>query len=255
MTVWIRGLYAGAPVLGQWQGDTVQLFTGDLFTSPRPTGQSVPRAAIRLLPPCSPSRLLGLWNNFHERARAEGLGQPAHPLYFVKTPNCYLADGETIRQPPDYDGPVVFEGELGIVIGRPCSRVPVAEADAFILGYTCVNDVTARGILKADASFVQWTRAKSFDTFGPFGPGIVTDIDPDALVVRTLVDGVEKQCYRVDDMFVRPREIVSLLSHDMTLMPGDIIACGTSIGTEPMPRGATVEIDIAGVGVLRNRFE
>jgi 2-keto-4-pentenoate hydratase/2-oxohepta-3-ene-1,7-dioic acid hydratase in catechol pathway len=118
-----------------------------------------------------------------------------------------------------------------------------------------VNDVTARNILKADPSFVQWTRAKSFDTFGVFGPAIVSGIEPDTLRVRTRVDGVEKQNYAVADMFVRPREIVSLLSQDMTLMPGDVIACGTSVGTEPMPRGCTVEIDIDHVGVLRNRFE
>lgn len=255
MAVWVRCVYAGTTSIGQIQGDRVAFYEGELFGAPRATGSSAPLSEVRLLTPCDPSKLLGLWNNFHERARVEGLSRPPHPLYFAKTPNCYLADGEPIRQPPAYDGPVVFEGELGVVIGKPCSNVSVADAEQFISGYTCVNDVTARGVMKADPSFVQWTRAKSFDTFGVFGPGIVTGIEPDTLVVRTLVDGAEKQNYPVADMFVRPREIVSLLSQDMTLMPGDIIACGTSIGTEPMPRGCTVEIVIDGVGVLRNRFE
>lgn len=148
-----------------------------------------------------------------------------------------------------------FEGELGVVIGGHCSHVSPDEAGTYIFGYPSVNDVTARSVLKADPSFVQWVRAKSFDTFGVFGPGIATGIDPDALVVRTLVNGVEKQNYPVADMLVRPREIVSLLSQDMTLMPGDIIACGTSVGTEPMPLGCSVEIVIDSVGALANRFE
>jgi 2-keto-4-pentenoate hydratase/2-oxohepta-3-ene-1,7-dioic acid hydratase in catechol pathway len=150
---------------------------------------------------------------------------------------------------------VVFEGELGVVIGKPCRNASEAEATEYIFGYTCINDVTARGILKADPTFTQWVRSKSFDTFGPIGPVIATGIEPDQLVVRTRVNGVEKQNYPVADMFYRPRRIVSLLSHDMTLHPGDVIACGTSIGTEPMPKGCTVEIDIAGIGVLQNRFE
>ncbi len=255
MAIWIRCVHEGTVGYGRVENDQVQLYEGGIFATPRPTGRRVPLTAVRLLTPCIPSKLLGLWNNFHERARIEGLARPSHPLYFVKTPNCYLAAGEPIRQPAGYDGPVVFEGELGVVIGKPCSRVSVAEADACIFGYTCVNDVTARGVLKADPSFVQWTRAKSYDSFGVFGPAIVTGVEPDTLRVRTRVDGVEKQNYPVADMFVRPREIVSLLSMDMTLLPGDVIACGTSVGTGPMPLGCTVEVDIEGVGVLRNRFE
>lgn len=255
MTIWVRCRHAGRTAIGTVEGERVVFHAGDLFGAPKPTGESAPLSAVTLTTPCDPGKFLGLWNNFHARAQVEGLTRPPHPLYFVKTPNCHLAHGEVIRQPDGYEGPVVFEGELGVVIGKRCSHVPPAEADAYIFGYTCVNDVTARGVLKADPSFVQWTRAKSHDRFGPFGPGIVTGIDPDTLVVRTLVDGVEKQNYPVADMFVRPREIVSLLSQDMTLMPGDLIACGTSVGTEPMPRGCTVEIVIDGVGTLANRFE
>lgn len=255
MTNWVRCIHDGRKALGVIEGDRVVFHEGELFGTTRATGASASLSEVTLTTPCDPGKLLGLWNNFHERARVEGLTRPPHPLYFVKTPNCYLAHGQTIRQPRGHDGPVVFEGELGVVIGGRCIHVSPDEADAYIFGYTCVNDVTARSVLKADPSFVQWVRAKSFDTFGVFGPGIVTGIDPDALVVRTLVNGVEKQNYPVADMFVRPREIVSLLSQDMTLMPGDIIACGTSVGTEPMPLGCTVEIVIDGVGTLANRFE
>lgn len=263
MATWVRFEHAGRAQFGKILGDEIEVHQGELFAGPTPTGERIPLAATRLLTPCTPGKFLGLWNNFHQRAEKEGLARPPHPLYFIKTNNCYLATGETIRQPASYDGPVVFEGELGIVIGKACCGVGPDEAEQYIFGYTCVNDVTARGILKSDPSFVQWVRAKSFDTFGVFGPGIVTDVEPDDLIVRTLVDGVEKQNYPVADMFVRPRQIVSLLSQDMTLYPGDLIACGTSIGTEPMPKGCTVEIVIDGpsgvptgvLGVLRNRFE
>jgi 2-keto-4-pentenoate hydratase/2-oxohepta-3-ene-1,7-dioic acid hydratase in catechol pathway len=258
MQTWVRFEHAGGIRHGTLRGEDIEIHEGEMFGNTRPTGEWLPLAAVRLLTPCLPGKFLGLWNNFHERAAREGLARPAHPLYFVKASNCYLAAGEPILQPSSYDGPVVFEGELGIVIGKPCRDVRTDEADRYIFGYTCVNDVTARGILKSDPSFVQWVRAKSFDTFGVFGPGIVTGVEPDALTVRTLVDGVEKQHYPVADMFVRPREIVSLLSRDMTLLPGDLIACGTSVGTEPMPSGCSVEVRVEGpggtLGVLSNRF-
>jgi 2-keto-4-pentenoate hydratase/2-oxohepta-3-ene-1,7-dioic acid hydratase in catechol pathway len=225
-----------------------------MFDDPRPTGQTLPLAGVRLLTPVEPGKLIGLWNNFHARAQKEGWSRPAHPLWFVKTANCYLGSGETIRRPAGYDGLIVFEGELGIVIGQRCARITAAEADRYIFGYTCANDVTAREILRADPSFPQWCRAKSFDTFGVLGPAIATGIDPDALTVRTLVNGVEKQNYPVADMFFRPREIVSRLSHDMTLEPGDVIVCGTSLGAGPLASGDRVEIAIEGIGILSNDF-
>jgi 2-keto-4-pentenoate hydratase/2-oxohepta-3-ene-1,7-dioic acid hydratase in catechol pathway len=254
MTLWVRCRQGSRTVFGELAGERVRIHAGDLFGAHAPTGEEIGLAETRLLPPCQPGKLLGLWNNFHERAAAEGLPRPAHPLYFTKTDNCYLAGGETIRRPAGYDGPVVFEGELGIVIGAECRDVAEHEADRHIFGYTCVNDVTARAILRSDPSFPQWVRAKSFDTFGVFGPVIASGLDPDALRVRTLLDGIEKQNYPVADMFFSPRQIVSRLSRDMTLYPGDVIACGTSVGTDAMPAGCTIEVCIEGIGTLRNRF-
>jgi 2-keto-4-pentenoate hydratase/2-oxohepta-3-ene-1,7-dioic acid hydratase in catechol pathway len=254
MTIWLRCEHEGRTSFGRLEGETVHLHGGKALPDPEPTGETVSLPAVRLLTPCRPGKLLGLWNNFHERARVEHLPVPEHPLYFVKTDNCYLAHQGTIRCPTAYEGPVVFEGELGIVIGKTCSAVAPAQAADHIFGYTCVNDVTARVILKSDPTFPQWVRAKSFDTFGPFGPWIATDLEPDELWVRTLVNGVERQNYPVADMFFRPREIVSRLSHDMTLNPGDLICCGTSVGVEAMPRGCRVDVDIAGIGVLSNRY-
>jgi 2-keto-4-pentenoate hydratase/2-oxohepta-3-ene-1,7-dioic acid hydratase in catechol pathway len=167
---------------------------------------------------------------------------------------CHLPHGGAIRRPAGYDGQIVFEGELGIVIGRRCANVTEDTARDCIFGYTCVNDVTARDLLKADPSFPQWTRAKGFDTFGAFGPAICRGMDPGDLVVRTFVDGVEKQNYPVADMFFAPHEIVSRISRDTTLEPGDLIACGTSLGAGAIPPGSLVEIEIAGIGRLANRL-
>ncbi len=255
MRYWIRFEAAGHTQFGELVGDGVHVHAGQMMGDHQPTGEVLPLAEVKLLPPCVPGKFLGLWNNFHERAQKEGLSRPEHPLYFAKTDNCLLATQQTIRQPETYKGPVIFEAELGVVIGKTCRAISPQQADAHIFGYTCVNDVTAIGILKADPSFAQWGRSKSFDTFGPLGPVIVTGIEPDELVVRARVNGVEKQNYPVSDMFFSPREIVSRLSHDMTLNPGDVIACATSVGAERMRKGSTVEIEITGIGVLRNTFE
>lgn len=255
MTRWVRFIYNKKSGFGKLEEGVISVYAGHMFGKHRPTDASYSLKSVELLTPCVPGRLLGLWNNFHQRAIKEGLVRPPHPLYFVKTANCYLAPEKTIRQPASYGGPVVFEGELGVVIGKTCSGVSEADARNYVFGYTCVNDVTARDILKSDPSFAQWVRSKSFDTFGPIGPWIADGMDADQLIVRTRINGVEKQNYPVADMFYRPHQIVSRISHDMTLNPGDIIACGTSIGTEPMPKDCVVEIDIAEIGVLRNRFE
>lgn len=255
MTAWIRFQQGDGEAFGTVDGDRVELYQGALFEGPQALGRKLPRAGLQLLPPCRPRKMIGLWNNFHARAAKEGWDRPAHPLYFVKTDNCYAADGAVIRRPAGYSGPVVFEGELGIVIGRTCAGIDAADADSFIFGYTCVNDVTARAILKADPSFPQWVRAKSFDGFGPFGPAIVTGLEPDSLTVQTRVNGKTLQDYPVADMFFRPREIVARLSRDMTLFPGDLIACGTSLGAGPLEPGDLVEVAIDGIGVLGNRFE
>ncbi|HET6719272.1 MAG TPA: fumarylacetoacetate hydrolase family protein [Rhodocyclaceae bacterium] len=251
-STWVRFADAGSAAYGRVEGGTVTRCRGSLFDRGEPLGEPLPLADVRLLTPCVPGKFIGLWNNFQARAAHEGWARPEHPLYFVKTDNCYAAPGDAIVRPRHYDGPVVFEGELGIVIGRTCRDIDVADADQYIFGYTCVNDVTARAILKSDPSFPQWSRAKSFDTFGPFGPQIVSGLDPDTLRVVTRVNGVVLQDYPVSDMFFRPREIVARLSRDMTLSPGDLIACGTSLGAGPLVSGDVVEVEIAGVGTLSN---
>jgi 2-keto-4-pentenoate hydratase/2-oxohepta-3-ene-1,7-dioic acid hydratase in catechol pathway len=149
---------------------------------------------------------------------------------------------------PEAAGRVVFEGELGIVIGQTCKAVTPEAAEAAILGYTCVNDITSLDVLNADPAFPQWTRAKSFDGFGVVGPVIETGLDWRGLVIKTLVNGRERQSYEASDIILPPAEIVSRLSQDMTLNPGDLIACGTSLGARPIKAGQEVEVVIEGIG-------
>jgi 2-keto-4-pentenoate hydratase/2-oxohepta-3-ene-1,7-dioic acid hydratase in catechol pathway len=255
MTHWIRFLHEQTERFGVLEGQKISVFEGDMFAECRSTGQTLGLDEVSILPPSKPSKMIGLWNNFHAAAEKNGWAIPEQPLYFIKPPSCFLGSGGTIRRPSSYDGRVVYEGELGIVIGRNCTAVTEEQADDYIFGYTCINDVTALQLINEDPAFPQWTRAKSFDTFGPFGPTVATGVDPGGLTVKTLLNGRERQSYPVSDMIFPPKMLVSRISHDMSLCPGDIIACGTSLGVLPMKPGSAVEVVIDGIGTLRNTFE
>ena len=229
-------------------------YEGDLFDSPRPAGRTIAMNACTLRSPCTPSKMVALWNNFHALAAKLGKPAPAHPLFLLKPGTSVIGPGDPIRRPTGYTGKIVFEGELGIVIGRRCKDVPAGEAESFIFGYTCVNDVTAAEVLNENPDFAQWCRAKGYDTFGCLGPLITTDLDWSSARVVTTVDGTERQNYPLSDMIIPPAEVVSLISHDVTLLPGDVIACGTSLGVGSIKDGATVEIKIDGIGALPNRL-
>ncbi len=253
MARWIRVEHEGVEAYGVLEGEAVHLHRGDpIGGEARPTGEVVTLQAVRVLAPAQPSKFFGLVNNFREGVARAGLPVPAEPLYFLKPPSCYLAPGAAIRLPAHDVGKILYEGELGIVIGREARAVPEADADAYIFGYTCVNDVTALDLLTRDPSFAQWTRAKSFDTFGPFGPVIATGLDPAALTVRTLVKGKVRQEYPCSDMIFGPRALLAHLSREITLEPGDLIACGTSVGIGVLRASATVEVVIEGIGTLSN---
>jgi 2-dehydropantoate 2-reductase len=256
MTQWVRFERGGKEYFGTLSGDTIAIHEGDMFSSARPTGESAKLADVKLLTPCTPSKMVCLWNNFHELAAKNDFQHPTEPLYFIKAPNAYHPHGEPIRRPATYDGKIVYEGELGVVIGKRCSNISEAEAGDYIFGYTCVNDVTAVDLMKKFPTFDQWTRAKSFDTFGVFGPAITTGVDPMKLRIKTVLNGKERQNYPVTDMFFPPHKLVAAVSKDMTLMPGDIIACGTSLGVGVMEAANNVvDIVIDGVGTLTNKFD
>lgn len=237
------------------EGDTIRVHAGDMFDRPVPTGEAVALDAVRLAPPCAPTKIIALWNNFRALSAKLGVGEPPEPLYLLKSTSSVAAPGAGIARPPAYGGRIAFEGELGIVVGRRCANADEAAAAEAIFGYTCVNDLTASDITFADATFPQWARAKSFDGFGPFGPVIAAGLDPADLTVRTLLDGAERQNYPVSDMIFAPARLVSLLSRDMTLMPGDLICCGTSLGVGAIKgNDSLVEVVIDGIGTLSNRI-
>ena len=255
MTLWLRFEHDGRERFGTLKSDTITVHEGDMFGAARATSERVALGAVRLLTPCRPGKMVALWNNYHALAQKMGFATPAHPLYFFKADTSFAAGGETVRRPRSYDGKVVYEGELGLVIGRTCRNESPEQAASALFGCTCINDVTAIAWLNADPAFAQWTRAKGPDTFGVFGPVIATGVDAGALRVRTRLDGVQRQDYPISDMVFTPVELVSHVSRAMTLQAGDVIACGTSLGVGSMKPGVTVEVEIEGVGTLANTFQ
>ena len=257
MTNWVRIEYDGAAGFGRLAADqcSVGVCQGDMFGQWVSTGEVLAVSAVRLLPPARPSIIIGLWNNFHELARKLGSTVPSEPLWFLKAPGSLIGPGQRILQPHGDAGRIAYEGELAIVVGRTCRNLTPAEAEAAIFGYTVFNDVTAIDLLKADATFDQWARAKSCDTFSAVGPNIATDFDWRVGRVRTLINGRERQNYPLADMIFDPPTILSKISREIALRPGDLIACGTSLGSLPMRAGTLVEIEIEGIGTLQNRFE
>jgi 2-dehydropantoate 2-reductase len=256
MAKWIRFEQDGKTAFGTLEGDTIAVHTGDLFAGAKPSGQTLMLSDVHILMPCVPSKMICLWNNFHQLAAKNDFTEPKEPLWFLKAPNAYWPANKPIQRPATYAGKIIYEGELGVVIGKKCFNISEAEAGDYIFGYTCVNDVTAVDLLRKDKSFEQWARAKSFDTFGVVGPVIATGLDPMQLSVKTILNGKERQNYPVADMFFPPHRLVAAISKDVTLMPGDIIACGTSLGAGTMADAHNVvDIVIEGVGSLSNVFD
>jgi 2-keto-4-pentenoate hydratase/2-oxohepta-3-ene-1,7-dioic acid hydratase in catechol pathway len=255
MAQWLRYQHQGKMGLGQLQGDQIAVYSGDIFKDPKPTGVTLKLADVTIDIPCTPSKMVAMVDNFHALVTKLEHAVPAEPLYFLKGNNSFLATNQVIRTPKSYSGKVVYEGELGIVIGKPLHEADEAQAAQAIFGYTCINDVTAIEILNRDPGYAQWTRSKSFNTFGVFGPCITTDIDPSKLTIKTILNDQERQNYPISDMIFAPAKLVSLISQDVPLEPGDIIACGTSVGVGSMKPGSNVSIIIEGVGRLDNRFE
>lgn len=251
---WIRFLHLDTVRFGTLEGDKIRVFKGDMFDSPSRTDIAINLAEVTVLTPVVPGKVLAMWNNFHALGQKLGLAPPPEPLYLMKPPTSYLEPGGTIRKPRT-DAKVAFEGELAIVIGSTCSGVSVEAAPDHIFGYTCANDVTVSEIINRDPTFPQWVRAKGFDTFCPFGPVIATGLNPAMLVVRTILNGEVRQDYPINDMVFSVAELVSRISQDMTLEPGDLLLCGTSVGVGSMRPGSTVVVEIDGIGTLSNRFE
>jgi 2-keto-4-pentenoate hydratase/2-oxohepta-3-ene-1,7-dioic acid hydratase in catechol pathway len=207
-------------------------------------------AGARLLPPCSPSKIVCVGRNYAEHAKELGNEPPKEPLIFLKPPSSLIASGDAIVY-PILSQRVDFEGELGVIIAKRARHVRTADAAQFIQGYTCVNDITARDLQKKDG---QWTRGKGFDTFCAVGPCMVSpdEVEFEKLRVQTMVDGELKQDGSVRDMLFSVGDIIAYVSEFMTLEPGDLIATGTPPGVGPLQPGSRVQIKIEGIGVLDN---
>jgi 2-keto-4-pentenoate hydratase/2-oxohepta-3-ene-1,7-dioic acid hydratase in catechol pathway len=256
VTRWARFRAAdGAVGFGVFDAGGITHYQGGMFDCPTPTAVTLANGAFCLLAPCAPSKIIALWNNFLALGAKLGKQAPSHPQYLIKPGSCLAGPGEPIKRPLAYQGKIAFEGELGIVIGRHCKNVASSSAADYVFGYTCVNDVTAAEVLNENPDFAQWCRSKGYDTFGCLGPVIASELDCSRARVITRLDGVERQNYPLSDMIFPPLELVSRISHDMTLLPGDVIACGTSLGVGSIKDGSTVEVAIDGVGSLLNTLQ
>jgi 2-keto-4-pentenoate hydratase/2-oxohepta-3-ene-1,7-dioic acid hydratase in catechol pathway len=255
MSKWVRFKHRDVTAFGKLVGDQILVHEGNMFEQPSATGEQVALGDVELLTPVEPTKMVAMVNNFHALLDKLQMPVPKEPLYFFKANSSFLADGKTIKRPLGYDGKIIFEGELGLVIGKTCRNVSVSEAEDYLFGCTCVNDVTSFEILNRDPQFAQWTRCKAADTFGVMGPVVATGLDVGQLTIRAVLNDQERQNYPITDMIFTPAELISAISHDMTLLPGDVIACGTSVGVGTMRPGDRITIEIEGVCSLSNPFE
>lgn len=247
VTKYVRYSRGGTTSYGILAGDMIRELSGDIFNNARETGRSVKLADVRLLAPCQPAKVIAVGLNYlsHLGTRAPA----AYPGLFAKLPTSIIATGEDIVLPPDAKN-AHYEGELVIVIGRRASRVSVSEAKSFVFGVTAGNDISERDWQHDD---LQWFRAKASDTFGPLGPVIATGLNYDDLLLQTRLNGEVVQSERTKDLIFNVSKIVSYVSQYVTLEPGDVIYTGTPQTTKPIKDGDVVEVEVEGVGVLRNR--
>ncbi len=234
---------------GVLEGETIHLRESAPWGGVSQTGKSFPLGEVRLLAPATPSKIVCVGRNYAAHAKELDNPLPKNPLIFLKPPSSVIGPEETIVYPPQSQR-VDYEGELAMVIGRRCRNVNRKDALDYVFGYTCLDDVSARDIQKADGHF---TRGKSFDTFCPIGPVIATGLDPFAFTVETRLNGERRQHSPITDMIFPLDVIIEFISGVMTLEPGDVIATGTPAGVGPLAAGDTVEVEIEGIGCLRNK--
>jgi len=233
---------------GVIEEDLVREMEGSPFHPFRLSTTSKKLEEVKLLAPCLPSKIVALGLNYRDHAEEVKLPIPEKPLLFLKPSTSVIGPGDGIVH-PKMSKRVDYEAELAVVIGKEAKAVPEGKANEYILGYTCLNDVTARDLQPKDG---QWTLSKSFDTFAPIGPWIVTDIDPSQLDISTYLNGERRQHSNTKHLIFGPHPLVSFISHVMTLLPGDVIATGTPSGIGRMKVGDRVEVVIQGIGTLAN---
>jgi len=227
---------------------TIEKIQGNPFGTIKYSGSTCKLSDVKLLAPCVPSKIVCLGLNYQSHAKELKQQIPQTPLLFLKPTTAVIGTEDKIIY-PQMSQQVDYEGELGVVIKKKASHILSKDVADYVLGYTCFNDVTARDLQKLDG---QWTRAKSFNTFAPFGPCIETELDPENVPVETYLNGELKQKGNTNDLIYSVYDTVSFISNVMTLLPGDVIATGTPGGIGPMKPGDTIEIKVAPIGILEN---
>lgn len=225
---------------------------GDIFGKFEPTGHTFDPGEVKVLPPAAPTKIVAVGLNYKDHAIEMGRDLPEEPRLFIKPSTSVIGHRDKIIYPAHMSSHVDYEGELALVIRKKARHVEEGEALDYVLGYTCLNDVTARDLQARD---IQFTRAKGFDTFAPVGPVIETDLDPSGLEISTYLNGERKQHSNTKNLLFSVPRLISFISKVMTLLPGDIISTGTPAGVGPMKRGDTVEVEIEGIGRLTNYVE
>jgi len=246
VTKYVRYSHDGASSYGILEGEAVHQISGEPFASVRRTDTTIPLGEVTLLAPCEPSKVIAVGLNY--RSHVGDRVMPEYPGLFAKFPTSIVGPGADIVIPPDA-GNVHYEGELVVVIGKTTGGISVEEAPNHIFGVTAGNDVSERDWQRGD---LQWVRAKGSDTFGPIGPAIVSGLDYTNLLVQTRLNGEVRQSESSKDLVFDVDTIVSYISRYVTLHPGDAIFTGTPGSTQAMQPGDAVEIEVEGVGVLRN---
>ncbi len=242
-----RVLVAGQARWGIVAEDRITLLSAAPWQDPQPLGGSIPLLEAQLLPPAEPTKIVCVGLNYRAHAQEMGKDLPSEPLLFLKSPQALLSPGGTVILPPDSQQ-VEHEGELALVVAKPAKNVKVEEALTYVLGYTCLDDVTARDIQRREKVYA---RAKGYDTFCPVGPFLETDIaDPQNLTLTLKVNGEVRQKGSTSDMIFTVAEVVAFISRIMTLQPGDLISTGTPPGVGPLRPGDAVEVIIPEVGTL-----
>jgi len=233
---------------GVLQEEIIKKISGNIFAKFKITEETYNLKEVKILPPVNPSKIICVGLNYFDHAKEFKQKIPAEPLIFLKAPSAVIASGENIVLPPNCKQ-VDYEGELAVVIKKTCKNVSPQEAKNFILGYSCLNDVTERVLQKKDG---QWSRAKSFDTFCPLGAVIETEINPNNLEIKTYLNGEIKQNSNTKNLIFPVFNLISFISCIMTLFPGDVISTGTPSGVGPLKNKDEVVVEISGIGKLIN---
>ncbi len=245
-----RFLREGRSAYGVLREDRLHPLRGSVYEDFETEEGGIPLGHVRLLPPCEPTKIVAVGVNYRQHSEERGKTPPREPLIFLKPPSALIGPGDVIRL-PKCSSRVDYEGELAVVIRRRARRLgPNEDLRPYILGYTCFNDVTARDLQDKD---VQFTRAKSFDTFAAAGPCLATDLSPDRLEIKTFLNGKLRQSSHTGNLIFPVPELLRYISGIMTLVPGDLITTGTPSGVGPMSPGDVVDVQIEGIGTLSNR--